>query len=270
MSSTSGLILLDDVRPEHHNWIWADRIARKEIHFIAGKPDMGKGQMLAKIGADVSWGRDAWTGELGAKSALEPKQAPLKPMNILYSSMEDGYGTMMRPRLDAQGFRPEVDLAAQVPAAARLRGAGRHHHRQADRPVHLRPAGLEPVGRDQPLRRSDQAGHRPAQVELLQATNAAALFVDHVRKHVGINADPLQAVGGASSAASRPPAGWASCSARTRRTRTGRCSRTSSTTSGPRPMAIDFEIDTRRGHVRLDGRGRQRRAATSTRACPSC
>jgi hypothetical protein len=57
-----GLQRLDEVKPERHIWIWGDRIARHEIHFIAGKPDVGKGMMLAKIAADVSWGRDALTG----------------------------------------------------------------------------------------------------------------------------------------------------------------------------------------------------------------
>ena len=38
-----GLVRLDDVKPEHHEWIWGDRIARQEIHFVAGKPDTGKG-----------------------------------------------------------------------------------------------------------------------------------------------------------------------------------------------------------------------------------
>ncbi len=51
-----GLQRLEDVKPERHEWIWGDRIARQEIHFMAGKPDIGKGMMCAKIAADVSWG----------------------------------------------------------------------------------------------------------------------------------------------------------------------------------------------------------------------
>jgi hypothetical protein len=189
---------LDQVKPEHHNWIWADRIARQEIHFVAGKPDVGKGMMLAKIVADVSWGRDAFTGDLGARSEINPKQPPLKAMNVLYSAAEDGAGTMIRPRLEAQGvnrknihlkrFRlpldfaemadiivdKQIDLVVIDPLASSLSG-GIGRFTDAIRQV------------TDPLK------------ELLEATDCAALFVDHVRKRVGINEDPLAAVGGASS-----------------------------------------------------------------------
>jgi hypothetical protein len=193
-----GTVWLDDVKPENHHWIWGDRIARQEIHFIAGRPDVGKGTMLAKIVADVSWGRDAFTGEPGALSEMNPKQPPLKPMRILYSAAEDGAGTMVRPRLAAQGVRPrsvvmrrmrlpldfelladlviehDIDLVVIDPLASSLSG-GIGRFTDAIRQV------------TDPLK------------ELLEATNAAAIFVDHVRKRVGPNEDPLSAVGGASS-----------------------------------------------------------------------
>jgi hypothetical protein len=189
---------LDDIKPEHHHWIWADRIARQEIHFMAGKPDVGKGVMLAKIVADISWGRDAFTGELGARSALEPDQAPLRPMKILYSAAEDGAGNMIRPRLAAQGIRPrsvllkrfrlpldfaevadlmvqhQFDLVIFDPLASSLSG-GVNRYSDNIRQV------------TDPLK------------ELLEATNAAALFVDHTKKGVGPNSDPIAAVGGSST-----------------------------------------------------------------------
>jgi hypothetical protein len=84
-----GIKRLDEIKPEHHQWIWGDRIARQEIHFMAGKPDVGKGIMLAQIVADVSWGRDPMTGKRGATSELEPKQPPLEPMNLLYSAARE-------------------------------------------------------------------------------------------------------------------------------------------------------------------------------------
>jgi hypothetical protein len=193
-----GLLRLDEVKPEHHNWIWADRIARTEIHFLAGKPDVGKGMMCAKIAADVSWGRDAFTGKLGPLSTANPKQPPLKPMNVLYSAAEDGPGTMTRPRLEVQGakvdnihlkrFRlpadfaeladivvdKEIDLIILDPLASHLSG-GVNRYGDSIRLV------------TDPLK------------ELLEATGAAALVVDHVRKHVAMGSDPLNAVGGASS-----------------------------------------------------------------------
>ena len=88
----SGLIKLGEVRPEEPEWIWAERIARGEIHFVAGKPDVGKGLMVAKIAADISTGRDPMTG-----------RQVQRPGRVLYSAREDSYGMMTRPRLEAAG-----------------------------------------------------------------------------------------------------------------------------------------------------------------------
>jgi hypothetical protein len=193
-----GILRLDEVRPERHNWIWADRIARQELHFLAGRKDGGKSMMCAKIAADVSWGRDAITGEPGALSYLNPKQRPLQPMNVLYSAAEDTAGTMTRPRLEAQGARhagihlwrfrlplqfeeladiiieKSIDLVIMDPLASHLSG-GVNRYGDTIRIV------------TDPLK------------ELMEATNAACLVVDHVRKHVGPNAEPMDAVGGGSS-----------------------------------------------------------------------
>jgi putative DNA primase/helicase len=192
-----GRLRLDEVKPEDHEWIWADRIARQEIHFIAGRPDTGKGIMLAKIVSDVSLGRDPFTNKPG-RSLLNRKQPPLRPMNILYSAAEDGAGTMTRPRLEAMGAKRsnihmqrfrlpidfeeladamislKIDLLAMDPLASHL-SSGVNRYGDSIRLV------------TDPLK------------ELLEITNAACIVVDHVRKHVGPNSDPLTAVGGGSS-----------------------------------------------------------------------
>jgi hypothetical protein len=193
-----GLVRLDEVRPENHVWIWGDRIARKEMHFLAGRPDTGKGMMLAKIAADVSLGRDPLTGKLGARSVANPKQDPLRPMNVLYSAAEDSAGTMVRPRLEAQGARrdgihlqrfrlpldfaeltdimieKQIDLLIMDPLASHLSG-GVNRYGDSIRMV------------TDPLK------------ELLELTDAACIVVDHVKKNVSPNADPMTAVGGGSS-----------------------------------------------------------------------
>jgi len=184
---SKGLMRLDEVRPEHVEWIWAERIARTEIHFIAGRPDVGKGLIATKIAADISQGRDPFTNDIVQR-----------PMNILYSAREDSYGSMTRPRLEAQGanrqnihlhrFRlpmqfeemadivvdKNIDLIVIDPLASHLSGGinrGSDNVRQVTDPLK----------------------------ELLEATGAACLVIDHTIKHVSRYADPITAVGGASS-----------------------------------------------------------------------
>ena len=179
----------EDVQAEAPEFIWGDRIARGEMHFLAGRPDVGKGLMAAKIAADVSMGRDPITG----------KQVQ-KPGRVLYSAKEDSYGMMTRPRLEAAGARLEggaiklwrfglpsmfaeladwitefqIDLVIIDPLAAHL-----------DSGVSRFSDNIRRV--TEPL------------FELLQVTRAACLVVDHVNKRVSPHAEALTAVGGSGS-----------------------------------------------------------------------
>jgi hypothetical protein len=70
-----------DVEAKAVNWLWQGRIPRGAITTIAGKPDQGKGLLMAHLAAEVS--------KAGG--------------NVLYSAAEDSDEMVTRPRLEAAG-----------------------------------------------------------------------------------------------------------------------------------------------------------------------
>lgn len=183
----AGPTRAEDVRPESVSWLWRERIPRGMISIIAGRPDQGKGLVSTLIAAEVSQTRlvDVQTGET-------------RFGNVLYSAIEDSHGLMTRPRLEAAGANLDtvhlwrfqipaqlaeleaividksIDLVVIDPFAAHLsNGVSRHSD-------NIRNV-LNPLS------------------ELLEATGAAMVIVEHVLKRVPQTGHPLQAIGGSGS-----------------------------------------------------------------------
>jgi AAA domain len=70
-----------DVQPEAVEWLWRDRVPKRMITVIAGRPDQGKGLLGAHMAAAVS--------RKGGK--------------VLFSASEDSHSLITRPRLEAAG-----------------------------------------------------------------------------------------------------------------------------------------------------------------------
>lgn len=172
----TGSILASDVPPEKVSWLWMDRIPRGMISIIAGRPDQGKGLFMAYLAAYVS--------RAGGK--------------VLYSAIEDSFGLMTRPRLEAAGanlknvtltrfmlplqvneleamiIEKEIDLLVIDPFAAHLSG-GVNRHSDKIRIV------TNPLS------------------ALIEQTGTAVVVSEHVLKRISPNSHPLQAIGGSGS-----------------------------------------------------------------------
>lgn len=71
----------DEVEAEAVDWLWRERIPRKMLTVVAGKPDQGKSLFASHVAADIT----------------------ARGGNVLYSAWEDDHGIMTRPRLEAAG-----------------------------------------------------------------------------------------------------------------------------------------------------------------------
>jgi hypothetical protein len=176
-----------DVKLEPPVWMWADRIAEKQMHYVAGRADVGKGLLASTIAAHVSTGR-----EPGSNKVVR------KPRNVLYAAKEDDYGSMTAPRLRAAGadmnrvLLTRYNLVTQMGELAKV--------------VHDKDIGLIVID---PL--AAFLGHGVSRYndsirkvteplfELLEKTHSAALVIDHVTKGIKQGQDPQSAVAGSSS-----------------------------------------------------------------------
>src|SRR6516164_1970126 len=79
-----------DVEPEPPDWLWENRIPRKQMSVVAGKRNQGKGLLCAHIAAQVS--------RMRFRDGEETR-----PGRVLYSAIEDSHSLMTRPRLEAAG-----------------------------------------------------------------------------------------------------------------------------------------------------------------------
>jgi AAA domain-containing protein len=164
-----------DIERRSVDWLWQQRIPRGTISLVAGMPSVGKslfGHFLA--------GTTANRGE-----------------NALYSTVEEAYLTMVRPRVEAVTSSPQ--------ALARVRQLRPELPHDADalyREIVQWKAALvvlDPV-----------AGHiggsifndpkvRSALTPLLQVaevTGAAIVLISHTIKHISAKAHPMDAIGG--------------------------------------------------------------------------
>lgn len=173
----TGPIRAEDVEPEAVDWLWMERIPRGMFTVVAGRPDQGKGLFCARVAADVS-------NDGGF---------------VLYSAIEDAFGLMTRPRLEAAGANlknirlwrfqlPDqqrelealvkkngYDLVVIDPFAAHLGGGKISRHSDTIRSI------LNPL------------------TDLMEETGVSILIVEHALKRVSQNAHPLTAVGGSGS-----------------------------------------------------------------------
>lgn len=180
-------IRADKVKPERVEWLWRERIPRGMMTIFAGRPDQGKGLACAHVAADISNAvfRDHVTGKA-------------RYGQVFYCAMEDSYGIMTRPRLEAAGARLEnihldriqlpgqmdyleefltlnpVDLFVIDPLAAVL---NRGVRRQSD---NIREF-LNPL------------------TDLIERTRTAVLVVEHVLKRPPQSGFALSAIGGSGS-----------------------------------------------------------------------
>lgn len=169
----SDPILADDVEPEKVSWLWRERIPRGMITVVAGRPDQGKGLFAVHVGAEIS--------RQGGQ--------------VLHSAIEDSHGLMTRPRYEAAGavldhvhlwrfqipaqlrelehivIEKNIDLIIMDPFAAHL-SPGVSRHSDNVRTV------LTPL------------------TEMLEATGAALVIVEHALKRIPANGHPLNAIGG--------------------------------------------------------------------------
>lgn len=199
--SSNALVAASDIAPEDIQFIWAERIPRKAITVIAGKPDKGKGLTGAMIAADVSAAKG------GAKQAAEDGLIPKAGGRVLYSAAEDSQSSMTKPRLAAAGANLDnvflwskdefvlpqsiaeldwvvrygtkdspgkIDLVVLDPFNAHLAGVSKFSDK-------LRPTVLNPLKR------------------LAEDTGCAFIIIEHVNKRVPRGADPLSIIGGGAS-----------------------------------------------------------------------
>jgi hypothetical protein len=156
------------------------------MSIVAGRPDQGKGLIMAHIAAEVS------------RTKFREADGKVRYGRVLYSAVEDSHELMSAPRLRAAGanmkqihlwrfaipadwdelqmamLTEQPDLLVMDPLAAHL-SSGISRHSDNIRVV------LNPL------------------TKLIEQTGTAALMVEHVLKNVSPNAHPLQAIGGSGS-----------------------------------------------------------------------
>lgn len=221
----SNPVMASDIDPEDVDWLaestLGQRIPRKMISVVAGRPDKGKGLFATYVAAAVS-------AEGG---------------NVLYSAAEDSASLMTRPRLEAAGAdldrihiptsglrlpeqmrelyeivrELEIDLIVLDPIASHL-GAGVSRHSDSIRKV------------TDPLKL------------LIESTGATVLIIEHALKRPPKSGHPLDAIGGTGSglvAAARACYVWGS----NPDSEEHRVLATAKFNIGMHPKALSFEID---------------------------
>jgi hypothetical protein len=169
-------IHMGDIKPEEVTWLWEERIPRSMISVVAGRPDQGKGLLACRIAADLN--------RVGH--------------NVLYSPIEDSFGIMTRPRLEAAGadhkrtimwrfqvpdqlelleqvvIKKKIDLIIMDPFNAHL-GQGISRTSDSIRRV------LTPLS------------------DMLERTQTGLLIIEHALKRIPKGSHPLNAIGGSGS-----------------------------------------------------------------------
>jgi hypothetical protein len=164
------------VKAEPVDWLWGNRIPRRMVSIVAGRPDSGKGLFASRVAADVT--------QQGG--------------HVLYSAAEDSFSLMTRPRLEAAGadlskvllwrfalprngyelgqavMKGSIDLIVMDPMAAHLTN-GISRHSDNVRTV------LEPL------------------TELIEEANAACLIIEHSLKRIPASGHILDVIGGSGS-----------------------------------------------------------------------
>jgi len=172
----AGPIKASKIRSERVDWLWEERIPRRMISVVAGRPDQAKGLFAIAVGADVT------------------KQGG----NVLHSAIEDSRSIMTKPRYEAAGAdldrvdlwrfslpaqlteleaqinANDIDLLVIDPFAAHL-GPGVSRHSDNIRTV------LNPLG------------------EMLEETNTACIIIEHALKRIPAHGEQLNAIGGTGS-----------------------------------------------------------------------
>ena len=187
-------IRADEVEPEAVTWLWGERVPRSMISIFAGRPEVGKGLVVAHIAAEVSRMR------FNAETLLPAKAGDKNARwgQVLYSAVEDSHSLMTAPRLMSAGanmdniflwrfmipnqqheleqyiIKKNIDLLIIDPFAAHL-GHGVSRHSDNIREV------LTPL------------------TELIEKTGTAVIIVEHVLKGMGSNRHALAAIGGSGS-----------------------------------------------------------------------
>jgi hypothetical protein len=175
------------IEPEPVEWLWRERIPRKMITIVGGRPDQGKGLTMALVAAEIS------------KTLLIcPQTKKERYGRVLYSAIEDSQSVMTRPRLEAAGanlnnidiweFRlplmledlkfwletGDYDLLVIDPLASHL-SSGVNRHSDSIRTV------TDPL------------------TDTLEECGTACVIIEHVLKRIPPNSTPLAAIGGSSS-----------------------------------------------------------------------
>jgi AAA domain len=90
------LVELSDVQSEEVQWLWPDRLARGEMHIMAGEPGTRKSYLTMDIAARVSSG-SPWPDKPGVNR---------EPADVIILSAEDSITKTIKPRLVACGCDP--------------------------------------------------------------------------------------------------------------------------------------------------------------------
>lgn len=169
-------ITANEVAPKKVSWLWRGRIPMGMISVIAGKPDQGKGLMVAHIAADVT----------------------RRGGNVLYSAVEDDHGMMTRPRLEAAGadlrriHLKRFGVPNQQREIEQIVAA-----KQIDLVI-MDPFNAHLTGGVSRFSDSIRRVTTPLS-EMAEASGAAVVVTEHALKKIGKDAHPLSAIGGNSS-----------------------------------------------------------------------
>jgi AAA domain-containing protein len=176
-----------EVRAESVDWLWRDRIPRKMMTIVGGRPDQGKGLFCAHVAAETS--------NMEFKKAGGGK----RPGRVLYSAIEDSHALMTRPRLEASGANLDnIDLwrfrlpLHQDQLVARLIREGPYDLLVMD-PFASHLSGNISRHSDNVRQVTDPL------IEVLEAMGTACIIVEHVLKRVPANSHPIAAIGGTGS-----------------------------------------------------------------------
>ena len=175
MSNRDGIVAAD-VKARPVDWMWRERIPRGMITIVAGKPDQGKGLFATRVAADMSK-----RGE-----------------NVLYNAIEDDFGLMTRPRLEAAGANLKHVLLWRFVIPAQMDELEQRIVKNKMSLVVMDPFAAVLSGGIS--RHSDNVRNVTTPLsEMAEATGCAFLIIEHALKRLTKNVDPLNAIGGSGS-----------------------------------------------------------------------
>lgn len=167
-----------EVTAREIEWLWEERIPKGMITVIAGKPNQGKGLMMAHLAAHVT----------------------KRGGNVLLDAAEDDHGRMVKPRLEAAGANlarvilphNPIMLPEQMDELASL---------VLDNEIQL--VIIDPFNAHLSAgvgRHSDSVRKVTTPLKKLAGqTGCAMVIVEHALKRISEKDDPLAGIGGASS-----------------------------------------------------------------------